>query len=315
MRRLIINLGVIAVAFLFFILWYQRYIEYSTQIMTVQSEKRYQVQLITADKGAQYWGAMNQGAADMAILTDANYRWEAPAKRNVERQIELIHNAVEQGAEALLVAADDPVLISSAIEEAKNKGVKIIYVDTPADEEPITTLSTDNYKAGVKAGRVMLTILEETGRKVGSVGIITLTSKTNTKLREDGFRDILEQDGRYKLLETVVTETDDPVVAQKAAERLINENQDLVALFGTSEGISIGVGKANKSANNRYAGVGFDKSDALLKLLHEGSINAVIAQNPYTMGYLGMAQALAAIQGRDTGPKYIDTGVSVLVNY
>lgn len=315
MRKIIINLIVIAVAFLFFTLWYQKYIDNSAQTAAVQNEKKHQVQLITTDKGFEYWGVMNRGAADMAILTGVDYRWNAPVQRSTERQIEIIRNAVEQGAEALLVAADDPVLISSAIEEAKAKGVKIIYVDSPADEEAITTLSTDNYKAGVKAGQIMLTILEETGHALGSVGIINLADKANTKLREDGFRDTLERDGRYKLLDTIYTQTDDPAEAQRAAEGLIKENQELVALFGTSEGTSIGVGNAIKGANNQYVGVGFDKSDALLKLLYGGSMNAIIAQNPYTMGYLGMAQALAAIQGRDTGPKYINTGVSVLVNY
>jgi ribose transport system substrate-binding protein len=37
-----------------------------------------------------------------------------------------------------------------------------------------------------------------------------------------------------------------------------------------------------------------------------------MAQNPYTMGYLGMAQAVAALNGYSTGPAKIDTGVAVL---
>jgi ribose transport system substrate-binding protein len=37
-----------------------------------------------------------------------------------------------------------------------------------------------------------------------------------------------------------------------------------------------------------------------------------IAQNPYTMGYLGMAEALAALKGYDTGPQFINTGVSII---
>ncbi|MDD3174737.1 MAG: hypothetical protein PHF63_13965 [Herbinix sp.] len=41
-------------------------------------------------------------------------------------------------------------------------------------------------------------------------------------------------------------------------------------------------------------------------------MKVIIAQNPYTMGYLGMAQAFAAVKGYNTGPKYLDTGVSVL---
>jgi ribose transport system substrate-binding protein len=37
-----------------------------------------------------------------------------------------------------------------------------------------------------------------------------------------------------------------------------------------------------------------------------------MAQNPFTMGYLGVAEAYAAISQLSTGPSVIDTGVSVL---
>jgi ribose transport system substrate-binding protein len=53
----------------------------------------------------------------------------------------------------------------------------------------------------------------------------------------------------------------------------------------------------------------------MMKLLHDGNIKAIIDQNPYTMGYLGMAEAVAAILGKKTGTEYINTGVSVITDY
>jgi len=248
----------------------------------------------------------------MAAIAGVNYYWEAPAVRNTNKQIEIINDAVDSGANALLVAADDPKLISAAIEDAKAKSVKVIYVDSPAFEEAITTLTTDNYEAGILAGKTMISLLEGKGIREGQIGIINLSQKANTRLREAGFRDTLAQDGRFTILETIYTENDILAVTQLAAERMINENPGLVALLGTSEGTSLGVGNANKENNNKFVAVGFDKTDDMVKLLNEGSLSAIINQNPYTMGYLGMAQAIAAILGRDTGPSYINTGVSVI---
>jgi len=40
-----------------------------------------------------------------------------------------------------------------------------------------------------------------------------------------------------------------------------------------------------------------------------------LVQNPFTMGYLGMAEAVAALRGFDTGPQLINTGVTVVNIY
>lgn len=310
-KQIIINIAVILVAFLIFVLWHQNHIQKPAQD-TFANMKYYKVYLITTDKGFQYWSILNQGAQDMANLIGVKYLWEAPNVRSTDEQIEIIKNAVDNGADALIVAADDPKRISSVIEDAKARNVKVVYVDSPAYEEAITTLTTDNYAAGVQGGHTMLEILDRMGIKSGSIGIVNLTDKANTKLREDGFRSVLESDPRFKLLDTKYSVSDKPEATQIAAEQFIKENSDLVALFGTSEGTSIGIGEAIKANDNKYVGVGFDKTEVMLKLLHEGSIKAIIAQNQYSMGYLGMAEAVAAILGKDTGPDYFNTGVSVI---
>lgn len=310
-KKILIDISVIVFAFLLFVIWHQIFLERSKPT-SASLIPFYRVYLITTDKGFQYWDIINQGAADMAELVGINYIWDAPDERNTEKQIEIINNAVERGASALLIAADDPKRISTPVEDAKARGVKVIYVDTPAYEEAITTFATDNYEAGVLAARTMISTLEQKGITSGSIGIINLAEKENTELREIGFRDVLAGDERFDVIETIYTATDLPEETQAAAERMINENEELVALFGTSEGTSIGVGNANKVNNNQFVAVGFDRTDTMMRLFQDRSLDAIIDQNPYTMGYLGMAQAVAAILGKDTGPDFVDTGVSVI---
>lgn len=309
-RKTLIDVAAVTLALLIFILWHQNSMHRAQT--TFHNVSNYDVYLITTDRGLEFWEILNQGAADMAALIGVNYRWEAPEKRDTRQQIDLINKAVENGANALIIAADDPKLISRPVEDAKAQGVKIIYVDTPAYEEAITTLATDNYEAGVMAGKTMLTVLNDMDIQSGAIGIVNLAKKANTALRETGFRDTIAKDLRYHILDTVYTVNDLPEVTQEAAQSLIEQNSDLVALFGTSEGTSIGVGRAIGANGNRYVGIGFDKTEIMSRLLRNGSLKAIIDQNPYTMGYLGMAQAVAAVLGKDTGPEYIDTGVSVV---
>jgi ribose transport system substrate-binding protein len=313
MKRIIIDLLVILMGFVLFFIWYNKKENEADSVPTTLN--RYlKVYLITMDKMDQFWYSVNQGAEDMAELLGITYQWEAPeTKEDIDEQIQILNEAVDDGADVILLAATDPIRISSAIEDAKARGVRIIYVDSPANEEAIITLATDNIDAGTTAGETMISELEAVGTRSGSIGIIGVNRVTISTLnRETGFREAIEADGKFTVLDTEDA-NGDPVASQEAAEALIANNPDLVGLFGTNEGSTVGVGNAIKNINPNIVGIGFDKSDAILNLVRDESLNAVIAQNPYTMGFLGMAEAAAALKGYDTGPTYINTGVSVLM--
>ena len=309
--KIIINIVVISVAFFLFTIWYQNCIRSTVPTSSLSVVKYYKVYLITTNEKYQFWKYVNDGAADMATLTGVKYFWRFPDERNPEKQIELINKAVDEGAQALLVAADDPKLISGTIEDAKARGVEVVYVDAPANEEALTTLATDNYEAGLVAGQKMISYLDSMGKKEGTIGIISILEKSTTKQREQGFRDAFATELTYKILPTVYTDGE-PDNAQLAAEQVINQNTDLVGLFGTNEGTTQGVGYAIKKNDNKFVGIGFDKSDITKQLLNAGSLKVIINQNPYTMGYLGMAEAIAGMLGKNTGPSSINTGFTVL---
>lgn len=273
------------------------------------------IYLITLDKIEEFSYRINEGVGDMARLAGINYIWDAPEERVVEEQINVINNAVLNGADLIMLAALDPIRVSSAVREAKESGVGIIYVDAPADEEAIVTLSTDNYSAGRLAGQLMINELQEEGIFEGSIGVVGVSPEIVTTMnRQYGFYDIIVQDGRYRLLETQYAQGN-PIIAQSIVETYINENPDLVGVFGTNEGATIGMGYALMASNRPIVGIGFDVTDIIRDMLDAAVIKAVLMQNPYTMGYLGMALAIAALTGRETGPSFINTGVSIVTRY
>lgn len=310
-RKIFFDISVIIIAFTLFVIWYNNS-EKAALLTTASLNQNYKIYLITKDKQVKFWNFLNNGVADMSSLLGLSYTWIAPDKPDTDRQIELLNKAVDDGADAILIAANDPERLSGPIKNAKENGVKIIYVDTPAYEEAITTLETNNYDAGKIAAENMIAELEFKGLGEGKIGIVSIsTTNLSTIQREQGFRDVISSDGRFTILDTAYT-NGDPVVSQEEAARIIADYKDLVGLFATNEGTSEGVGEAIKADNNRIVGIGFDKSDVTLRQLEEESLKAIVVQNPYTMGYLGMAQAYAALKGFDTGPSNIDTGVSVL---
>lgn len=314
-KKLLINSFIIASAFLIFATWYQNCILNKKSVSVLNQNQHYTIYLITMDKQTNFWEIMNQGATDMADLIGVNYIWAAPQKRVVEEQIQIFKQAVEHGADAILLSASDPVRISSAVEDAKAKGVKIIYVDAPANEEAVVTLATENYNAGRIAGETMLFELGAVGITSGSIGIIDVSPESlNTVDRDLGFRDILSRDGRFELLDTQYVGSEE-VLIEKEVTVLINETSNLVGLFATNENTTIGTGNAIQANEKKPIGVGFDYNEKTEVLLKNNALKAVLNQNPYTMGYLGMAEAVAALKGYNTGPSFINTGVSVINKY
>lgn len=277
---------------------------------TVKADGDYKIAVITMDSVDQHWVSLKEGAEEEAKADDVTVDFMAPDVKDDAKQIECINNAIAGGYDALMVAANSEDAVSGALQEAIDAGMKLVYVDSPANVEAEATFSTDNKAAGKTAGEEMIKALEDKGVKDGSIGIVNINNSTNTAIqREAGFREAFEGTD-YELLETQFCEGD-AAKAQTIAENYITEG--VVGIYGTNEGASTGVGNAIKaSGSDEIIGVGFDKSDTLKGLIEDGYLVCTMAQNPDQMGKLGVQACIKALNGEDLGGEVTDTGVSVL---
>ena len=267
------------------------------------------IALITMDSVDQHWVNLNEGAQKAASELGVEVTLLAPNMKDDAQQIECVNNAVAGKYDAIMVAANGPDAISSALKEAQQAGIKIVYVDSPANVDAEATFSTDNKAAGKIAGEEMIKALEAANITSGNIGIVNVNASTETAVaREEGFRSAFEGKG-YTLLETQYGEGD-AAKSQTIAENYIT--QGVVGIFGTNEGSTTGTGNAIKASNSDVIGVGFDKSDAIQNLIADGYLLCTMAQNPDVMGYEGVKAAVAAVNGESLGGKVTDTGVSVL---
>ena len=268
------------------------------------------VAVIVMDSIDQHWITLKEGAEATGEELGVQVDFLSPNVKDDALQIEAVNNAVANGYNAILVAANGPDAISSALKEAIDAGIKIIYVDSPANVDAEATFSTDNKAAGKTAGEEMLKALEEKGVTTGKIGIVNVNAATDSTVkREAGFREAFEGTD-FEILETQYCDGD-AAKAQTIAENYIT--QGVVGIFGGNEGSTTGTGNAIKAAGTEdVIGVGFDKSDAILKLIEDGYLLATMAQNPDVMGSEGVMAAVAVLNGVDLEGAVIDTGVSVL---
>jgi ribose transport system substrate-binding protein len=270
----------------------------------------YKITLITMDQMDRHWVGVSEGAEKAAKEAgNVTYNWTAPDVKDDSKQIEMINNAVAGGANAILLAANGPDAVTEALKEAVSAGVKIIYVDSPANFPAEATFTTNNEAAGNTAGKELVKALEASGVTEGKIGIVNVNAATaSTVAREKGFRAAFDG-SKFTILETQYGEGD-VLKSKEIADNYIT--QGVVGLFGANEGSSTGVGNAIQEAGGKVLGVGFDQSDALRELIKGGFLLATMAQNPDVMGYEGLKAAVAILEGKTVSKDPIDTGVTVL---
>ncbi|MCL2827412.1 MAG: substrate-binding domain-containing protein [Oscillospiraceae bacterium] len=257
----------------------------------------------------QHWVTLHQGAQRAAEEFGVAIQFMAPTRKDDALQIEQVNNAIAAGVDAIVVAANGPDAISGVLNEAIAAGIKIVYVDSPANVPAEATFSTDNRQAGATAGEEMLAALAADGITSGAIGIVSVNAATDSTVnRDEGFRSAFEGT-EFELLETQFSDGD-AARSQTFAENFIV--QGVVGIFGCNEGSTVGIGNAIRAAGGGVIGAGFDTSDAIMMLIEDGYLIFTMAQNPDVMGFMGVEAAVRALRGESLGGEVVDTGVSVL---
>jgi len=94
---------------------------------------------------------------------------------------------------------------------------------------------------------------------------------------------------------------------------LLTANPDLVGVFADNLIQAQGSGQAiaEAKAADKVALVAFDSDDKTLGFLDDGTIAALVVQDPYRMGYDGVKTALAASKGEKV-EAFVDTGANLV---
>jgi ribose transport system substrate-binding protein len=104
--------------------------------------------------------------------------------------------------------------------------------------------------------------------------------------------------------------------ARQIMAEIITAHSELRGVFASNLIMAQGAAEAVSESKTNKTGdtinlVGFDWDDQLVKFLQDGTIAALVVQDPFRMGYEGVRTALAASKGEQV-PASIDTGASVI---
>ena len=277
------------------------------------------IYLITKGYNNFYWDTLREGAKDAAENYGCNlYVAGTPSESHLEILAELMEDAVEAGADAVIVSPADIPEIAEAVDQVKKAGIPLVFVDTILNgKEFDVCYATDNMQAGRLAAKETLKLLRQNGRKdteLLTIGIDIGMAESQTILeRLAGFQEYWSDYApkSWKVIEDIKINNGDIELAEKQGYEFMDSKRDLAGLVGLNNGSTVGLARSVvQRARTDLVLVGFDYSEEMEQLITGGEYRAAsIVQRQRTMGYYGVEQALKLTVGGSVEHRYVDTGV------
>ena len=274
---------------------------------------QYKIYLITKSTSTEFWRSVFAGANAARAEYNVNLTIRGPdTEENYAGQNMYIKEAIRNHADAIVFSAISYTENASAINEAAEAGIKIVVIDSDVNSSRVSArIGTDN----IQAGRITAAAALDTEEKHLGVGIVNFAQfSRNGEEREIGLREQLEKDSRVEEICTVNSLTDHDA-ARESAIKLLREHPEINILIGLNEPLGVGVAEASEQLNlkDRVRVISFDSNIRCIELLRSGDVSALIVQNPYAMGYLGVETAWKLLEGQSFRPdQLIDTATSII---
>lgn len=241
-----------------------------------------------------FYKMVRQGAEDAAAEHGYTINYQGTnSSTDTAAQQNIVEDMDMAGMDALVISSIDAKAINDTIASLK---VPVITFDDEMDPSVCMTTVSVNHEAAAAAGAAYIAEKLPDG---GKVAVVSSEAGSDViQQRDRGFENELKKHDKFELVGIYHTEGD----REKAAnimQDLLSEHPDLVAVFCCNEGASAGASKMLKDGGRTdILAVGYDSSEELINNIYDGSLDALISQNPYGLGYNSVTAAIEAIKGK-----------------
>lgn len=269
--------------------------------------------LVSKSSESNFWKTVYAGANAAANEYNIQVDFVSPKEEDdYETQNQCILQAIQDGYNGLVISACDYTKNTEAIEKAADSGMTVITIDSPIQSSKnFTMIGTDNEEAGRTAAKTMAELLEGKPAKVGIINFEEISG--NGGQRQIGFEEEAKVSGMEIIdLRYAYSNVESP---RDETLSMLDEHPEINGIVTFNEWTTLGVGTALASlpdARDKVV-IGFDTNIRSIDDLENGVFDALVVQNPFAMGYLGITRAIEESQ-RKTFPDTINTGTTVITS-
>ena len=222
------------------------------------------------------------------------------------KQVSDIEDLIAKNVSVLIVNPVDSDTVSSVVQDAVNKGVKVISADRVVNGVDIDCqIASDNVLGAEFATQYIVDQVGE-GAKVAE---LQGTSGASAAIdRGKGFHNIADAS-----LEVVASQTADfdRTKGMTVMENMLQANGDIKAVFAANDEMALGAMEAIAASRKDILVVGFDATDDAISSIKDGKMGATIAQQPDLIGATSVDTAIRLMNG-ETVEKSIPVEVTLI---
>jgi len=293
--------------FLWFIILAVLFVISSTNLVFNENEiKVYNIALIL-DHGSEEYFENYRAGMDKALKTDNieldTYVLEEPA--SVLQQVQLIEEAYNSGAEAVIVKPLDDELFQEELEK-QSVTVPVICLDANIDSEKVVlNIYGDNDERGSLLAKQIEKNFKNEKMNIYAFGDMK-DSKKQVELFES-LNEYMNQAGYsvrsyYLSDEKLITEQMDTIIEEEGSAVFVA--LDVRTLEHMSE-------KLEKSGRKDSLLYGFGITTTILKQLEEEQIKAININHEYYMGWQSLQCAIRILEGESIGKQLLTENYTV----
>jgi ribose transport system substrate-binding protein len=278
-----------------------------------KKEESEKLSILVSPKGLEhaFWLTVKAGADSAGKEFNVDVIWRGPTREtDVPAQISILEDYINKRVDAIVLAATDAKGIIPYVQEAVIAKIPVITIDSGVESDlPLSFVATDNIAAARRAAQTLAQLIGDKG-EVACIPFVP--GAATSVMREQGFCDEIKHHPGIRLVALEYSQSD-VATAMAVTEDILTAHHDLAGIFGANEASALGIMQAIRSRGlaGKVKVVGFDASDNEIQALRDGLVQALIVQDPFKMGYLGVRYAVDAVHGKSV-PKRVDTGVYVV---
>jgi rhamnose transport system substrate-binding protein len=263
----------------------------------------FKVYLIPKLVGVPVFTQNGNGAKAAAKELGDSVTYNGPTSADASQQVTFINSAVQQGAKAIIISADDPNAVAPALLRAKQRGVKVISydADTAANARVI-------YVSPPSAKDIGSFQVEWLGSQIHYKGQIAILSAAPTAANQNSWIKFMKatlKQKKYrgmKLVKVAYGNDDDTKSAQQT-QALLQAYPKLKGIISpTTVGVSAAarvITQAHKCGKVALTGLGLPNQ--MRKYIKSGCAKKVGLWDEFKFGYLAEYTAHNVLTGKLNG--------------